>query len=92
MCRKVAIGQKKWQKNYYTIENIWNEGEINFIESQEQEDPHKFVLSELEDGTFEINGEISTNKYQITAKRKLKMDYLLINRGFRWVNEFPFNR
>lgn len=79
-------------KNYYTIENIWNEGEINFIESQEQEDPHKFVLSELEDGTFEINGEISTNKYQITAKRKLKMDYLLMNRGFRWVNEFPFNR
>lgn len=79
-------------KNYYTIEHIWNEGEINFIESQEQEDPHRFILTELEDGNYKIHGEISTNKYQITAKRKLKKDYLLMNRGFHWVNELPFNR
>ncbi|MCK8521210.1 hypothetical protein M0D21_06515 [Aquimarina sp. D1M17] len=28
----------------------------------------------------------------IAAKKKLREDFLLINRGFHWINEFPYNR
>ncbi|MFD2036010.1 hypothetical protein ACFSKL_14490 [Belliella marina] len=83
---------KSKSKKYYTIENIWNEGEINFIENHEQEDPYSFYISELEDGSYKMETKIGNNQYLVNAKRKVKTDYLLINRGFRWVNETPYNR
>jgi hypothetical protein len=29
---------------------------------------------------------------QVLLKKKDVKDYLLVNRGFHWVNEYPFNR
>ncbi|MCH7413814.1 hypothetical protein MM213_09985 [Belliella sp. R4-6] len=79
-------------KKYYTIENIWNEGEINFIENQTQEDPYQILLSASEDGSYKLKIELDSAKYLVTASRKVKSDYLLINRGFNWINETPYNR
>ena len=79
-------------KNYYTIEQIWNEGEINFISSSDQEDPYQLFVTELEDGTYSLTTTIGNNQYHVKAKRKIKADYLLMNRGFRFINELPFNR
>ncbi|MFC3976114.1 hypothetical protein ACFOUP_06985 [Belliella kenyensis] len=80
-------------RNYYTIENIWNEGEINFVEDNEQEDPFTLRITPIDgEKTYRLETKIGDNVYQLETTRKIKEDYLLIKRGFNWVNERPFNR
>ncbi len=46
--------------------------------------------------TFQIETDelmiLTGDKTRIVLKRLRREDFLLINRGFRWVNEYPFNR
>jgi hypothetical protein len=42
--------------------------------------------------TYAVVGGDSTNNIFFKLKRKLPKDYLLMNRGFNWVNERPYNR
>ncbi|MCH7410408.1 hypothetical protein MM239_13455 [Belliella sp. DSM 111904] len=80
-------------RSYYTIENIWNEGEINFVEDNEQEDPFTLRITPIDgEKTYRLETKIGDNVYQLETTRKIKEDYLLIKRGFNWVNERPFNR
>lgn len=79
-------------KQYYTIDNIWNEGEINFIKDGDQEDPFTLFISEKENLDFLISWKMDGANIEYITKRKLKHDYLLVNRGFHWINEIPFNR
>lgn len=39
-----------------------------------------------------LNGIIDQDTVSIVMKRKTKSDFLLINRGFNWISEYPFNR
>lgn len=87
----MTIDSKK-EKRYYTIDNIWNEGEINFIRNHDQEDPHTIKIIEKENQDFILNLNMYDTTLDFHTKRKLKEDYLLVNRGFRWVNESPFNK
>jgi hypothetical protein len=42
--------------------------------------------------TLTIEGKFYEDTVKIIAKRKSDNPFLLIDRGFRWVNEFPFNQ
>jgi len=79
-------------KQYYIIDNIWNEGEINFVKDGNQEDPYTLVISDKGNPEFSINFKMEAANIEYMTKRKLKQDYLLVNRGFHWINEIPFNR
>ncbi|MBC9795918.1 hypothetical protein [Sinomicrobium weinanense] len=46
----------------------------------------------VKDSMFYANGIHKKDTLQIEFKRTLPEDFLLINRGFHWINEFPFNR
>ncbi len=39
-----------------------------------------------------IQGTVDGQNLQARLKRTDASDFLLVNRGFRWINEFPFNR
>lgn len=42
--------------------------------------------------TVTFEGNILQDSAQIVFVRKQMKDYLLVNRGFHWINEYPFNR
>lgn len=42
--------------------------------------------------TVTFRGDIMQDSAQIVFVRKQMKDYLLVNRGFHWINEYPFNR
>lgn len=62
------------------------------IYSSDSVSHYKFNYAETNPDEFELIGGDSTNNIYFRLKRKLPQDYLLMNRGFNWVNEYPFNR
>jgi hypothetical protein len=45
-----------------------------------------------EDGSLRLSGTIDGSAVDARCKKKEGSEFLLMNRGFHWVNEFPFNR
>jgi hypothetical protein len=46
----------------------------------------------IDTGTLLISGIMDADTLHVLLKRKNLDDYLLISRGFHWVNEYPLNR
>ncbi len=44
------------------------------------------------DGTLRLEGKVAGKQMVLQGKRKEAKDFLLMSRGFHWINEFPFNR
>lgn len=44
------------------------------------------------DSILTIDGQFVRDTVKIVARRKSDTQFLLVGRGFHWVNEFPFNR
>jgi len=49
-------------------------------------------FSEPDSTHFRLEGIMENDTLNILMRRKLEADFLLRNRGFRWINETPFNR
>jgi len=45
-----------------------------------------------DDGRMRVAGEFAGARIEALCARKQAGDYLLVNRGFHWINETPFNR
>lgn len=78
--------------HYYTIQDYNEDGDIYFVSRGKQEDPHLLQILETPDGEYQLLVTLGEKQTDITAKRKKRSDYLLMQRGFNWVNEYPFNR
>lgn len=50
-----------------------------------------FAYNELEPGKIVLTGTYKTDSLKLTL-RKMDGSYNLVNRGFHWINEYPFNR
>jgi hypothetical protein len=48
--------------------------------------------SQLSDSTLVVKGPYKSYNISVLFKRKLIGDYQLVNRGFHWINEYPYNR
>lgn len=46
----------------------------------------------LDDKTMLLRGTIKNDSVVILLNRKTDKDFKLMNRGFRWINEYPYNR
>jgi hypothetical protein len=60
-----------------------------------REDPTKqstLTYQQPEPGLIAIEGTIDGQKIRAKLRRTEPGDFLLISRGFHWINEFPFNR
>jgi hypothetical protein len=42
--------------------------------------------------SLRVTGEIAGARIEAICERRDPQDFLLMNRGFHWINEFPFNR
>ncbi|WP_057940140.1 hypothetical protein [Algoriphagus resistens] len=78
--------------HYYTIEDFTEDGKIHFVRSGKQEDPYLLKIRENPEGEYQLLVTLGEKQMDITVTRKKKSDYLLMNRGFNWINEAPFNR
>ena len=47
---------------------------------------------DLKKDTLFLSGKIQSDSAKIIFIRKTKEDYPLLNRGFHWINEYPYNR
>jgi hypothetical protein len=46
----------------------------------------------LPEGKMKLEGSYQGAQVAVMLERKLPSQYLLMNRGFNWINERPFNR
>lgn len=46
----------------------------------------------LKSDTLFLKGRIKTDSVEMTLSRKTRKDYPVLNRGYHWVNEYPYNR
>ncbi|MGS2741578.1 hypothetical protein [Sinomicrobium sp. M5D2P17] len=58
---------------------------------QDTTSTHSFTYK-VRDSMLYVNGTYGKDRMDITLKKKDLNDFLLINRGFHWINEYPFNR
>lgn len=76
----------------YLIQEVKDGGELYFVSALKQEIPFKLTIKEAAENKYQLQVEMKNRQIDISATRKKKMDYLLMNRGFNWINESPFNR
>lgn len=53
---------------------------------------HEVTLTEAEHGVRVLEGTVEGRALRIVLRERPLEDFLLVNRGFRWINEYPFNR
>jgi len=53
---------------------------------------YRFTYTVLPDNRYALSGVCRSDSIFATFKRKQKTDYQLVNRGFHWINESPYNR
>jgi hypothetical protein len=71
------------------------EGTSPLLELTKREDPKwKSALSyeRLGPGRLALAGKLDGRSVRINLRLDAKPDFLLLNRGFHWINEYPFNR
>jgi hypothetical protein len=51
-----------------------------------------FSYTEPEPGLLALEGTLDGRKIKAKVRRADTSDFLLISRGFHWINEYPFNR
>ena len=54
--------------------------------------PSELKVSQPDDQTLLLAGKIARGEIEVKLRRRGKDKYLLTGRGFRWINEVPFNR
>lgn len=64
---------------------------LQFSSYRDSTEVHQFNYVKT-DSTMTINGIFKCDTLKINFKRKTKEDFLLTNRGFNWINEYPLNR
>lgn len=55
-------------------------------------EPVTFTYTEPEPGKLILEGAINGTKLTVTMSRLDSSKFLLLNRGFHWISQFPFNR
>jgi hypothetical protein len=55
-------------------------------------DPGVLTVKPTDDGRWKLAGTINGHAIEAVAKRKSRDDFPLLQRGFHWINEFPYNR
>lgn len=54
--------------------------------------PSQFAIKPLDEGHALLSGTVQGESVEVKLRRLQREDFLLVRRGFRWINEYPFNR
>jgi len=83
---KMDMSPEWYQSNIDTLEH-----KLVFTSYEDSTQVYSFNYRK-NDSTLYLNGLFKNDTISFTSKRKDREDFLLISRGFHWINEYPFNR
>lgn len=66
--------------------------QIEFKELKDTTQIYTFTYDVTRDHKLNLKGRVKGDSVSVFMTRKTKDDFILINRGFHWISEFPFNR
>ena len=65
--------------------------QLEFKNFRDSTDVYTFTYTQ-NDSIFHFSGFHKQDTLSITAEKRTREDFLLVNRGFHWINERPYNR
>jgi hypothetical protein len=81
-------GNREW----ISINEVLPEGKISLKNSGNEEKLNELSIKELSEKEYELELRIGNKKTKVSGKRKQISEYPLVQRGFHWINEYPYNR
>ena len=83
---------KNGNREWISINEVLSEGKISLKNSGNEEKPNELSIIKLSEKEYELELRIGNIKTKVNGKRKRISDYPLVQRGFHWINEYPYNR
>ncbi|MFI2741829.1 hypothetical protein ACG2LH_03735 [Zhouia sp. PK063] len=77
---------------YYRTKTDTIKKEVVFLNYKDSTEVAKLSYKKTDSVHFTFQGTFKNDSIWFDTRRTDKNDYLLTNRGFHWVNEYPFNR
>lgn len=78
--------------SHYNLEKDSTEQTFTIYSRRDTVNKHYFTYDFVEGESLNLQGTWGTDTLSVEMSRRTKDDFLLLNRGFNWINEFPFNR
>lgn len=78
--------------SHYNLERDSTEQTFTIYSRRDTVNKHYFTYDFVEGESLDLQGTWGTDTLSVEMSRRTKDDFLLLNRGFNWINEFPFNR
>ena len=54
--------------------------------------PGDLTVKQVDDQHLALSGKANGKQLEVTLHKLKREDFLLINRGYHWINEYPYNR
>ena len=87
----ILMFMNDYQTRYHSLEIDTVEQKLMMREFADSTRVYDFSYSE--EGEFlNLEGEVRSNSLELKLKKHELENFLLVSRGFHWVNEYPFNR
>lgn len=77
---------------FYKAETDTVKREVAFLNYADSTEAGRLRYSKTEGGQFVFTGFFNNDSLRLRTIRKDEKNFPLMNRGFRWVNEYPYNR
>jgi len=78
--------------SHYNLETDTIEQKMTIYSRRDTINKHHFTYDFVKGESLNLEGTWGTDTLSVQMTRRSKDEFLLLNRGFNWVNEFPFNR
>jgi uncharacterized membrane protein YphA (DoxX/SURF4 family) len=76
-------------RNYYEARQ---DPATNIVTLSTGEDKSVFTYSWSDTNHLVLRGSVANDAYEVRLRKVAASDFLLLNRGFHWINEYPFAR
>lgn len=80
------------KKSFYSVKTDTIAKRLTITSYKDSTAVYKFDYVRLKDKQLQFKGIFKSDTIELVTKQKTKDDYLLNNRGFHWINDYPFNR
>jgi uncharacterized membrane protein YphA (DoxX/SURF4 family) len=77
---------------YYPIKTDTVNKRLVFFPGDNMDSGYSFSYENRSNNYFFIKGVYKSDTISVLFKKKTIKDYLLVKRGFHWINEYPYNR
>lgn len=77
---------------YYLYKADTIKKEVALLQYNDSTEVGKLNYTKTDGNHFIFEGQVNNRQLKLHTIRKLEKDFPLMNRGFHWVNEYPYNR